>query len=76
MVDFISIKRPSIQINDERESWKGVAVIDGVMIAHKNGAADLDINDENHCAANLLGQMGSCYNDLVKLETNSIAVKS
>ena len=76
MVDFISIKRSSIQINNERESWKGVAVIDGVMIAHKNGAADLDINYINQCAANLLGQMGSCYNDLVKLETNSIAVKS
>ena len=73
MVDFIAIKRSSIQINDERESLKGVAVIDGVMIAHKNGAADLDINDDNKCAANFSGQMGSCYDYLVKLETNSIA---
>ena len=52
---------------------KGVAVIDGVMIAHKNGAADLDINDDNKCAANFSGQMGRCYDYLVKLETNSIA---
>ena len=73
MVDFIAIKRSSIQINDERESLKGVAVIDGVMIAHKNGAADLDINDDNKCAANFSGQMGSRYDYLVKLETNSIA---
>lgn len=46
VVDFIVMKRSSIQIYDERESSNGVAVLYRVMIAHKNGAADLDNNDD------------------------------